>query len=104
MLGVTRLVERVIPSDPRVILVPRGNLLPKPHRPVLMILVFPERGITRGVIRMPVRILATRHGVHVQDGVDTVCSTLSKFLGISLSKVQPDSFENEPNQSHGQDA
>jgi hypothetical protein len=83
VLRITRLIERIIPSDPRIILIPSSDLLPKPHSPVLMILVIPEGSIARRVIRMPVRILATRNGMHIQDSVNAVCSTL--FVSVLAS-------------------
>ena len=65
MLRVAGLIQRVIPSNPRVIPISSGNLFPKPDGSVLMILIIPESGIAGWIIGMPVWILAAWDGVHI---------------------------------------
>lgn len=76
MLWIARFIKRVKPSNPRIVLISRDDLLPKPDRPVLVVLIIPERGISSRIIRVPVWVLATRDCVHVQDGVNAVFCAL----------------------------
>lgn len=69
VLRIARLIQRVISSNPWIVLVSCCNLLPQPYCPVLMILEIPESSVAGRVIRMPVPVLSTRSGVHIQNGV-----------------------------------
>lgn len=72
MGGITRFVERVVSSDPRIPLEVCSDFLPEPHAPVLEILVGPELGDVVRRVRVPVSVLAAGGGVHVEDGVDAL--------------------------------
>jgi len=84
---IARLVDRVVTSYPCIVLVSFCDLFPKPDRPVLMVLVVPESSVVGGVVRMPVSILSTRYGMHVQDGIDLVFGTLWARLSVLILLV-----------------
>lgn len=54
MRGIRRLVQDIIPRDPRVIDIVRGELFPEPDSTVLKVLVRPERGDVCRIIGMPI--------------------------------------------------
>lgn len=68
----TRLVQRIVTSYPCVVLVSRSDLLPQPYGSILMVLEIPKRGVAATRVRMPIRILSSGGGVHVQNRVDLV--------------------------------
>ena len=76
--GVVRiggLVQRVVASDPGVVLVVFGEFLPEPDDSVLVVLVNPEVGNVGSRIRVPISILASRGGVKVKNSINTVLCT-----------------------------
>lgn len=50
---------------------------PQPDSAVLEILVIPKSSIIRGVVGVPIWVLTTRKGVHIEDRVDVVFGALS---------------------------
>lgn len=69
-------VDRIVASHPGVALVPRRNLFPQPDAAILVIFVVPEGGIISHIVGVPVRVLAARNRVQVENGVDLVFRTL----------------------------
>jgi hypothetical protein len=57
---VARLVDRVVPSDPRVAFVVRGEPLPQPHGAILEVPVAPEVGDVRVAVGAPVAVVTSR--------------------------------------------
>lgn len=76
MLGVARLVDRIVPGYPGVAFVVSGKLLPKPYRPILVVLVVPEGCMWCWVVRMPVSVLPTWCGMQVEDRINAIFGTL----------------------------
>jgi hypothetical protein len=74
--GITGLVNRIIACDPGVVLIVFCDLAPEPDGAVLVVFVVPERGVGGGVVGVPVRVLAARDGMHIEDGVDVVFGAL----------------------------
>ena len=56
VLWVAWLVQRIVASYQFIVFVSGRNLLPKPHRTILMVLEIPEGGIASWVIRVPIRV------------------------------------------------
>jgi len=75
MLGVCRLIERIVASDPRIVLVVFRQFTPKPHETVLEVFVSPESSDVDTSIGMPVGILPAGSGVHIKDCVDPMLCT-----------------------------
>lgn len=57
---VSRLVHRVVASDPRVTLVSASNMFPEVNGSVLEVLVVPESSVSSRVIGVPILVLAAR--------------------------------------------
>ncbi len=70
--GVARLVDRVVPRHPGVVLVVVGDRLPQVHGAVLEVPVLPERRHVGGVVGVPVLVLRARQRVQVNHAVDPV--------------------------------
>lgn len=69
------LVQRVVPSEPRVACIMLRELFPKPNRAVLEVFVDPEASDMCPVIRVPVGVLSSGNSVEIQDGIDSVLRT-----------------------------
>lgn len=69
------LVQGVIPCDPLVSGVVPRELGPQPDRTVLKVLVDPKVGDVGASIAVPVRVLPSRCGVKIEDGVNALLGT-----------------------------
>lgn len=70
-------------------LVPLGNGLPDPDSPVLELFKLPEEGRWHGIVRVPVKVLATWSGVQVENGVDAVLAVLQGVSDIQTGWNSP---------------
>lgn len=69
---VCRLIEGVVPRDPRVPGIMPCELCPQPDRAVLKVLVDPKVGDVGASVTVPVHVLPAWCGVEIEDGVDAV--------------------------------
>lgn len=69
VLGIARLINRVVTGDPRIRGVVGGKLLPKPDGAVLVVFIVPESSVGGGVISVPPWRLATWKSVHIEDSI-----------------------------------
>lgn len=60
MLRIRGFVQRIVPSDPRIVFVVFCEFFPKPYGPVLEVLVIPKRSIMSRIIRVPSLIMVTQ--------------------------------------------
>lgn len=64
-LDISRLIEWVVPSNPRVSAVSFRDDFPKIDHSVLKVFMVPERSISSRIVRVPVLILASWRGMQV---------------------------------------
>jgi len=88
-IRISRFVEDVVPRNPWVVLVPLSNAFPDPDEGVLEVLVAPEIPQMSPGISVPSTTLATRGGMHVDNGVDVmfcenVDGAVEVLKGVSL--------------------
>lgn len=69
---VGRLVHDVVSCNPGIVNIMLRDFGPEPDEPVLKILVDPEACDMRAMVGVPSAVLATRGGMHVDDGIDGV--------------------------------
>ena len=70
------LINQIVAHDPRVRSVMRCNMGPEPDSVALVVFEVPEGGIVAWIGRVRIRILPTRTGVRIQNGINFVFSTL----------------------------
>ena len=76
MFRIARLIDWIISSHPRIILVSSSNLLPEPYCTILVIFIIPESRVIGDIIGMPIGVLSTWNCVHVKDRINIFLSAL----------------------------
>ena len=69
---IVRFVDGVVPGDPGVVAIARGEGFPQVDGAILEMLVPPEERLVGRVVGVPVLVLVAGEGVQVNDGVDFV--------------------------------
>ena len=82
MFRIARLIERIVPSNPRIVFVSYRDLLPEPNRSILVIFVIPKCRISGRVVGVPVWVLATGDGMQVEDSIYALCCALKIVLSV----------------------
>src|SRR3954451_25285688 len=79
-----RLVHQVVARDDGIVLVPGSNLPPQAKKPVLEMSAVPEEAVPGSVIRVPVNVLPSLHGVEIQNSVEIVLFAPPEHLAEPL--------------------
>jgi len=70
MFRIARLIDRIISSNPRIILVSSSNLLPEPYCTILMIFIVPESRVIGDIIGMLIGVLSAWNCMHVKHRIN----------------------------------
>src|SRR4051794_32940247 len=74
-MRIGRFIEDIVPRDPWVVFITLSNVLPDEEEAILEIFVPPEIGEVGSGVCVPSAALSARGCMHVDDGVDRMCST-----------------------------